>query len=341
MKKTPKQRLRDFISRQDVTGIPAVPLIAGDHAAHLAALTVEEVCTSGKKLGQALEKTFYTYGHDLVIVFSDVTVEAEAMGAVLDYSGGGAPHISACPDITRIQPKDPEKDGRMPEILAATAYCLEKMGDSVQVCTGLKDPFSLAMMLRGSEEFLRDCIKNPALNKDILEIAALNQAAYLSAIIQTGALPLIGAPFASGSIISPGVFREFAAPYLRKLIAVIKKHRLPVFLHICGDTQIIIDEILALEPDIVSVDELDIPRCARQYEGETLFMGNLSTALMLRGSPEEIEAQTAAMINAVRLPFIPATGCDIPPRTPPENVKAMIRAVRNCRFNQPAYRELP
>lgn len=65
MKKTPKQRFRDFITGQDLSEIPAVPLVAGDHAAHISGLTTKEVCKSGKKLANALVHAFRTYNHDL------------------------------------------------------------------------------------------------------------------------------------------------------------------------------------------------------------------------------------------------------------------------------------
>jgi len=141
LKKTPKQRFRDFINRQDFSEIPAVPLIVGDHAACISGLSLKEICKSGKKLAYALEQAFLIYNHDLVIVFSDVTVEAEAMGVVLNFPEHDHPHIIEYPEIVKIQPKNPLKDGRMPEILYAAECCIKSIGDEVQICVAVKDPF--------------------------------------------------------------------------------------------------------------------------------------------------------------------------------------------------------
>lgn len=328
MNKSSKQRLHEFINLSDVTEIPAVPIIAGDHAAVISDMTIKEVCISGKKLGAALVNTFHLYGHDLVVVFSDVTVEAEAMGVNLEFPEDSAPHICDIPELNKISSGNPETDGRMPEILKAAEICVNKIGNEVEVCTAIKDPFSLAMLVRGSEEFLRDCIKNPDLNKDILEITARNQLDFVKSVIERGSLPLIGAPFASGSLISPDVFAEFVTPWLSRITDYIHSKELPVFIHICGDSEVIFDKILELEPQLLSVDELDISRYSSDYSGKVMLMGNLSTSLISQGSPDEIAHATDRMIDSSEGHFIPATGCDIPPNTPSENVKAMINAVR-------------
>jgi len=328
VKKTPKQRFRDFITREDLSEIPAVPIVAGDHAAHISGLTLKEVCKSGKKLANALVHSFRTYNHDLVVVFSDVTVEAEAMGVVLDFPEDNSPRIIKHPEIAEIQPKNPRKDGRIPEILYAAECCVNSIGEEVQVCVAVKDPFSLGVLLGEANTFFRDCIKNPQLNKEILEIALCNQIAFVHEIIKTGALPLIGAPFASGSLISPEMFAQFVTPYMERVIGIIRNSGLPVILHICGDTEIIVDRIMELHPDVVSIDELDIPVNAARFRDSVMFMGNLSTTMLLKGSPGEVFAATTELLNSVNDPFIPATGCDVPVKTPQENVKAMIRAIR-------------
>ncbi len=318
----------NYLYSRDVFPYPVAPFFAGDHAACISGYTIEEVCKSGENLAEALMRTSEIYGTDLILVFSDVTVEAEAMGVELEFSKFHTPHILTYPDLSSITPKDPLVDGRMPEILVATQKIINTYEDIVQVCTAIKDPFSLAVLLREPNEFYIDLIRNPKTNIELLEIATANQLKYLHEIMKTGAIPLIGAPFSSGSLISPETFDKFAAPYLNRLIEVIRYNDIPVFIHICGDSRTIIENIARLEPDILSVDELNIADFASKYP-DILFMGNLSTSLINSGHPLEIAAETRKMIKDVNGKFIPSTGCDIPMKTPVKNVLAMTEAIKD------------
>jgi len=329
MTKTPKQRFNDFISRRDRSEIPVIPMIAGDHAAFIAGYTLREVCQSGKKLADALEHTFRIYSHDLVIVFSDVTVEAEALGAVLEFSDDRPPFIVKYPDVFKVKPANPCTDGRMPELLFAAERCCERIGSEVTISCSLKDPFSLSALIYEPNAFFRDLLQNPHRIREILAISLENQLAYLREIIAVGALPFIGAPLASGSLISPKIFEQFVVPSLKPLFELIHQHSLPVCIHICGDSQTIIDSLIALKPDIISVDQLDLPRCVREYP-ESIFMGNLSTTLLLQGPPEHIFSATTFLLDSIKEKFIPATGCDVPMKTPPEHIHTMIQAVRTA-----------
>ena len=329
MTKSPKQRFNDFVVRKNFSEIPAIPMIVGDHAAFISDVPLNQVCKSGKKLAEVLIHSYEIYQHDLIIVFSDVSVEAESLGTQLEFPENASPFIIGYPELSTITPNNPAKDGRMPEILEATERCVQQIGKDVQICVGIKDPFSLAGQLRESNLFYKDFLKNPMQNKKLLEIATENQISFIKEILKLGIFPFIGAPFSSGSLISPKLFREFVAPYLKRLFDLIKQANFPVLLHICGDSEIIVDEIVKLQPDVTSVDQLDLVKNSARFYDQTLFMGNLSTTLLLNENPKNVTIETERLIHTVKFPFLPSTGCDVPMQTPNENVKAMIKAVKN------------
>ncbi len=331
MSETLKQKLFDFINHIDYTWIPAIPIIAGNHAAFLSKIDFKEVFYSGNILGKVLENAFLYYNHDLVTVFSDVFLEAEAMGASVKFSGNGSFYLDSLPEERDIVTENPEKSGRIPEILTASEYCVKTIGHDVQVCVTVKDPFSLACMLKGPDLFLKDCLKNPESNRQLLVKALENQIRFADAVVRTGALPMIGAPFSSGSVISPKMFMEYSFPYFKSLVDSIRGKGLPVFMHICGNTEIIFDEVKKLEPDVLSIEKLDIKKYAGILNGKSVLMGNFSTEFIQKGTVEEVYDNTASLLNSSPYPFLPATACDIPEKTPPENVKAFIQAVRDCR----------
>ncbi|MCP4724600.1 MAG: hypothetical protein GY863_06175, partial [bacterium] len=152
----PKNRFTDYLSGRNRVDLPAAPIIVGDHAAYISKIPLTKVLLSGNELAAALIKTHDIYKQDTVFVFSDVTVEAEAMGLKLDFPVNEMPKIKSCPDPEKIKSGDPLKDGRMPEILEAGRICVRELGDKAQVFIVIKDPFSLSVLLRGPEEFLKN-----------------------------------------------------------------------------------------------------------------------------------------------------------------------------------------
>jgi uroporphyrinogen decarboxylase len=69
-------------------------------------------------------------------------------------------------------------------------------------------------------------------------------------------------------------------------------------------------------------------------EGRTTFIGNIDpSGVLALGSPDLVEERTRALLEvfAHNPRFILNAGCAIPPITPPENLRRMIRTAREFR----------
>jgi len=303
-------------------------MVVANHAARLEGFTISEAVTQSDTLARVLYSAYRFYGYDLILVFSDTMVEAEAMGAQVLIPDDDDPLLLEPPRVARLEPADPEKDGRMPVVLEATRRLKALLDDEAPILSSLKGPFSLASFLRGIDKFLEDLLTDPGRAHEFLRIATDNQIAYAQAIVKAGGIPFVGDPVASGSLVGPEMFREFARPYLEQLIRSVHESGARAGLHICGETKGLLADMAATCADFLSIDEMDMT-VARQQVGEnTVLMGNVSTKLMLEGTPEQIAAAAKECLERGGQALILSTSCDVPTETPKENVQALVATAR-------------
>jgi uroporphyrinogen decarboxylase len=304
------------------------PMVAANHAARLEGFSISEAVTQPDTLARVLYSAYRFYGYDLIMVFTDTMVEAEAMGAQVLIPDDDDPFMLEPPRVSKLEPADPKKDGRMPVVLDATRRLKALLEDETPILTSLKGPFSLASFLRGIDGFLEDLLTDPRRARSFLRIATDNQLAYAEAIVKSGGIPFIGDPVASGSLVSPEMFREFAQPYLAQLIRYIHESGAKAGLHICGETKRLLADMAATGADFLSVDEMDLALARQEVGDKTVLMGNVSTNLLLEGTPEQVAAAAKECLQRGGQSLILSSSCDVPTDAPKENVQAMVAAGR-------------
>jgi uroporphyrinogen decarboxylase len=304
------------------------PMVAANHAARLEGFSISEAVTQPDTLARVLYSAYRFYGYDLIMVFTDTMVEAEAMGAQVLIPEDDDPFLLEPPRVSKLEPADPNKDGRMPVVLEATRRLKKLLDDEAPILTSLKGPFSLASFLHGIDKFLEDLLTDPGRAHEFLRIATDNQVAYADAIVKAGGIPFVGDPVASGSLVSPEMFREFARPYLEQLIRSIHESGAKAGLHICGETKRLLADMTATGADFLSIDEMDLALARQEVGDKTVLMGNVSTNLLLDGTPEQIAAAAKECLERGGRSLILSSSCDVPTDAPKENVHALVAAAR-------------
>lgn len=303
------------------------PIVVANHAARVAGERLIDALTDSRVLADVLYHSYRLYNYDLIMVFSDVLVEAEAMGCEIEMADDEPP-ILVRPAGKAAQVANAERGCRMKVILDATGELVKIAGKEVYILTSLKGPFSLASFLAGPEEFLESLISAPERAEWFLQRATENQKNFVRAIVQRGGVPFIGDPMASGSIISPGLFERFALPYLKELVAEIHQLGSWTGLHICGDTTGILRMMRATGAEILSVDEMDISFVRQEIGADRVIMGNVSTGLLESGRPEEVQKAARDCLKKGLPRMILASTCDVPAGAPMENVQALVSAAQ-------------
>jgi MtaA/CmuA family methyltransferase len=152
---------------------------------------------------------------------------------------------------------------------------------------------------------------------------------FSRALVENGAnVIFLPEPTASAAMISPTAFRKFVLPRLQ---AITRKLEVPCMLHICGDTSPLLDAIGQAGADVVSLDQCMNLAESRSTLPHAVLGGNVDPInSLLNGSQEQIAEDT---LNCLRTAgtrgFVLMSGCGVPPKTPVENVVAMVETAKN------------
>lgn len=285
------------------------PIVCADHCAHLLKTNFKEIATDGKKLAEVLEYCYRIYKYDMVLVFSDPYIEAEAMGCKIEFCP--YPMIVDTPKNLSFKSI---KNNRT-KVVIESVELLKKNVD-VPVFVSIKGPFTLASFICGTERFLKMVLGDENRAQEYLEYATNFQLKYLSELIKHEVNVFIGDPMASASVISPEIFKKFAFKPLKILIKEITKAGLISGIHICGDTKPIVRLLDQLDANILSIEDITL-------KTNTLKMGGVHTHTILNGERKDIKRE---IINASsQQSLILSTTCDVPVQTPVENIKAMVK----------------
>lgn len=147
---------------------------------------------------------------------------------------------------------------------------------------------------------------------------------------------IIGIGDAAASLIGPSLYEEYALPFEKRLIKAIHDMGAKTKLHICGNTNAILEYLPQTESDIVDLDHMvDIEKAADIFPENVCISGNFDPATILyQGTPELFfqEVKRCMNISGRNRNFI-AAGCEIPRDAPEENIKAVNDAIRFYKNN--------
>ncbi len=335
---TPKERMAAFFAGREIDRIPCMPMI-GEHACRLIGVPIADYCHSAKLMAEGQIKSFNTYGADSIGIGPSLFGIAEAMGTKLIYPHGGIPYVSEpilsdWKHFSRLVPADPYRDGRLPLFLETLQRINDKIGDQVGIGSSAGGPFTAAAAIRGTENFLKDLRRNPEMVQRLLELVTKSALRYIDAVCDLGFKPSLADPVASGTLISAAQFREFAQPYL-KICADRVKSRCGSgpMLHICGNSSRIWSDMADIGATILSLDDvIDLEDAKNTVGDRVCITGNVKPVdTLMKGNREQIYAESKECLRkAYDNPkgYILASGCGVPPDTPPENILAFMDAAR-------------
>ncbi|MGA2191882.1 MAG: uroporphyrinogen decarboxylase family protein [Nitrospirota bacterium] len=330
------ERVAAAINFQETDRVPVIAQVFG-HAASLAGVSLDDYVQDGETLARCQLHALKEYGYDAVFSVMDVSVETEAAGSVLRYLRDQYPVVekyalSTDGDWDELPIPDPLKAGRMPEMLKALRILRREIGDRTLVVGCVMGPFTLTTQLLGMETALYLAIDDPSRLERLMDFATETVIRFGRAQLQAGAhLPIVFNPSASPVVIPPQFFREFELPRLKRVFqAFMGSGAVANWLHIAGPVGPVLPYYPTAGVHIANFDYCISPKEAMDGLPATCLDGNIRPVSFIDGSPEDIEAEAAKLLDAFRNRggFILSSGCEIPPESKPKNIAAMVNSVR-------------
>lgn len=317
---------------------PTGPL-AVHFCAAIAGHSLRHYTLKARVLAESVVRYYERFKPDAVWVSADTWVSAEAMGATVGaasddqpFGGVGPPLIRTARDIDRVPAADPSNQGRYPLMLEALAQVVAQLGKEVFI-VGCFDqfPFSLAAAMAGINEIMVKVVEDQPLVVALMERCLEYGLAYARALSDAGADMLSGGDAPAG-LVGPGLYRQLALPFERRLIAQLKAATgKPVSLHICGRASPILADMAESGADVLEIDhQVDLAQACRVVNPEVALWGNLDpVSVLARGSAEVVRQAAQRALAAVeacgRHRFVLSSGCTLAMETPPENLEAFLR----------------
>ena len=308
------------------------------NTAQLAGIPLNQFCQDSSLMAEAQIAAWERFRYDVLDIENGTTAMAGALGCEVDYPEDQPPRlvspaIDCLEDVGKLEPVDPTRDGTLPQLLRTTRLVAEGLnGQACIVGEADQGPFDLAAMLVGMEKFLLAVIDPDQSEQvhNLLEFCSEQVKRLALAQIDAGAdFTEIGEPFAGPDLCAPKIYREFAFPYEKRLVADLKGRGVPLIIHMCGNSTRIISDMADTGAPMLEVDsKIDAARCSQLTQGRSVLVGNVDTTLMARGRPDQVvEAARQAIRDMGQHGwFILSPGCTIGATTPFESTEALMEA---------------
>ena len=206
-------------------------------------------------------------------------------------------------------------------------------GDEKLVVAMGVGPLSLAAMLVGTQNFMTEIYGEEELAEKMLGFATEFIIRHAEMFIAHGADAIFLAdPVASGDLISPAMFEQYALPYVQKVTSSLKKYDLPIMLHMCGHTAARLEPLKRAGINAFSLAAVDLKEALDTARGEYAIFGNMDPFAILQSKSEEEVYNICRELGAVaglEGGYVMMPGCDLAPATALENIQAMARAAHD------------
>jgi len=296
-------------------------------------LVFHEVHKDAHRMAKAAASTFKLSGMSSAVAPLDMYVEAEALGARIDFrenAGFMFPQVAASLFASTkslnkgyFEATDFMNKGRIPLVCETIRLLKEDIGREAAIGGLIPGPYTLLLFLMEPGGLFAEMKREPRLVADALFQLASFLAQVGTAYREAGAdFITIHDMGGSPGFIGPARYEQFAYPAEKLLIAELPPPRV---LSVCGNTNKSVQLLAQTGADAISVDQLNDLAESRKVLTDTLLFGNIDpVADLWHGDAAGI----AASVRRARKAGVDAVwpACDLVPQTPIENLKAFVAA---------------
>lgn len=347
---TDRERVEAMLQHKKPDRVPIWPFAGEAFAAVNAGYSIADAYNNPGKALEAQRRCCKQYGWVFSPFFMYASYGGWEFGGDIKWPSSQfdqAPSITRYPveteeDVWKLNKPDVARAGFHPLLAEFNRLASREKLDNepFNVCAVAGGAFSLAGNICGPDKLNRWLIKKPDVVHYLLQLVVdfvMDLVRYWKDMFGVeNALVMTGEVLASNQMISPRHFEQFVLPYLKQSYEGLRslgyKH---IYSHICGEQNANLPfwSLLPMgDPGIISIGhEVDILTAAKYFPDDIIY-GNLEPAIIQTGTPKEVYEASREVIEKGKMcpgGFIFSTGCQLPPLSPPENVRMMTQAVND------------
>jgi [methyl-Co(III) methanol-specific corrinoid protein]:coenzyme M methyltransferase len=330
-----REKILDLLSGKKIDSQPAFSGLIHVTAEGLRSegLIFHETHKNAQKMAKAAASTFKLSGLPSAVLPLDMYVEAEALGAEINFRENmefefpmvRKAGFGSVKDLTTEITKGTEilKRGRVKLVCEAIKLLKKDVGNDVIIGGMIPGPYTLLLLVVEAGKMFLEMKKEPTIVTE-----ALIHLSSLLAEIGT-AYRNAGADFitihdmgGSPAFLGPARYEQFVLPVEKLLIEKLPKPRV---LSVCGNVTSSLGLLAQTGADAISIDQTVDLAAARLALKDTLLFGNLDPVETLyRGD----EAKVAELVVRAKEAGVDAVwpGCDLIVQTPIQNILTMKNA---------------
>ena len=295
-----------------------------------------DLCKSPERAAEVTIQPIDFLNVDAAILFSDILVPLEKMGAPLEFRENQGPvfptPIRDQAAVDKLGIPDPEDD--LGYVMDTIRILRKELEGRVPLIGFSGAPFTLATYLiegGSSKNFINTKMmmyNAPELYNSLLKKITDCQIEYLKGQVAAGAQALQIFDSWAGAL-APRDFSEFAIPYVRKIIAALREVTDIPLIYFANNGATLLDQSLTSGADMLGLDwRVNLDDAAKMVDGKVSLQGNMDP-LALFLPADKLEERVANVLKQ-------AEGCrghvfnlghGIVPQTDPEKAKLLVELV--------------
>ncbi len=289
----------------------------------------------GAELARAALTFQQSYDFDFIKVTPNSSYCVDGYGAGTSWLGNGegtyvwGPRVIQSPeDWTKLRPLEPDQ-GLLGEVLEANRLIGQAVGEDVPFIATIFNPLAQAKNLAG-DRLLSDLRQYPDAVKAGLATITESSVRFIDAIKETGAAGIfLALQHASYDLLTTAEYAEFGKRLDLQILAATEGMWFNL-IHLHG-VNVMFDVVADYPGQVVNWHDQETPPslgAAQSRTGMALCGGLRQWETMVRGTPEQVRAETAAAVAETGgRGFILGTGCVTPIIAPTANIMAARQAV--------------
>jgi MtaA/CmuA family methyltransferase len=336
---TPKERFQSALELGSVDRPPVFyqHLGASSYLQMALGFTVKDAFSDPEKYARLVMASYEQFGYDNVMVgWGDLLTEAQAHGLKWKFTD---PRFYPRPDAYlplgkagEIQSVDPGRDPFWSVQLKAGKRVVSEMGREVAVVGSCSSPTWIASETIGMENLMMAYFQQPDLVHSMLRTIVQSCRAYGERVHEAGMEEIFVDDSGAGNeMVSIEMYGTYDSAYLIEVMSHWRKLGLRTIIH--NDSA---EPFYGAQADLgpsalhVHLQAVDPPKFFQELKGRVCVMAGIDhTTLLFKKSPDEVEAEVKRILGLWgREPgFMIAPGCELPYKTPLENIKRLKEAV--------------